>query len=94
MIKEQLVNKIAEQTGATKKATEAFINAFIKVVKEEVNRGEKHGNDRQRHRKHHDGCKHRVAQQRCDHAFCGTAANSNLSFRINGNIIILFQQPK
>lgn len=41
MIKEQLVNKIAEQTGATKKATEAFINAFIKVVKEEVNGGEK-----------------------------------------------------
>ena len=41
MIKEQLVSKIAEQTGATKKATEAFINAFIKVVKEEVKAGER-----------------------------------------------------
>ena len=41
MIKEQLVSKIAEQTGATKKATEAFVNAFIKVVKEEVKAGER-----------------------------------------------------
>ena len=41
MIKEQLIDKIAAQTGATKKATETFVNTFIKVVKEEVKGGEK-----------------------------------------------------
>lgn len=41
MTKEQLVNKIAAHTGATQKATDAFVNGFLNVVKQQVKKGEK-----------------------------------------------------
>ena len=40
MTKAELVNKIAEMTGFTKKDTERFVDAFITVVTDSLKKGE------------------------------------------------------